>query len=91
VSDFPFPTSLALGHPTLFAVCLFCCHCLLFSFFFHFSLGGGWPVQGAILIWPRIVCGCTTCCSAHLVVCIFPSSLGTGVWWQHGSTPGFSI
>jgi hypothetical protein len=39
VSDFPFPTSLALGHPTLFAMCLFCCHCLLFSFFSFFP---GW-------------------------------------------------
>jgi hypothetical protein len=25
-----------------------------------FSLGGGWSVQGAMLLWPRLVCGSTT-------------------------------
>jgi hypothetical protein len=55
-----------------------------------FSLGGGWSVQGAMLIWPRVVCGNTACCLAHLVVCIFPSGLVAGVW-QCGSPPGFSI
>jgi hypothetical protein len=44
-----------------------------------FSLGGGWSVQGAMLIWSRIICGSTACCFAHLVVCIFPSGLGAGV------------
>jgi hypothetical protein len=24
-----------------------------------FSLGGGWSVQGAMLLWPRVVCGNT--------------------------------
>jgi hypothetical protein len=38
-----------------------------------FSLDGGQSVQGAMLIWPRVVCGSTTCCLAHLVVRIFPS------------------
>jgi hypothetical protein len=75
------PPLLWSGHPTLFAVCLFCCYCL-FSFFFLFSLSGGQSVQGAMLIWPRVFCGSTTCCLAHLVVHIFPSSLGTGAW-QH--------
>jgi hypothetical protein len=28
-----------------------------------------------MLIWPRVVCGSTKCHLAHLVVCIFPSSL----------------
>jgi hypothetical protein len=55
-----------------------------------FSLGGDRSVQGAMLIWPRIVCGSTRCRLAHLVVCIFPSSLGAGIWWR-GSPPGFSI
>jgi hypothetical protein len=32
-----------------------------------FSLDGGRSVQGAMLIWPRIVCGSTTCRLAHLV------------------------
>jgi hypothetical protein len=54
---------------------------------FLFSLGGGWSLQGAMLIWPRVVCGSTMCRSAHLVVCIFLSHLGPGVWQQHGSPP----
>jgi hypothetical protein len=57
------------GRPALFATCLFYC-CLLFSLVFAlFSLGGGWSVQGAMLIWPRFVCGSTECRLAHLVVC----------------------
>jgi hypothetical protein len=59
-------------------------------FFSLFSLGGYQSVQGAVLIWPTVVCGSTRCCLAHLVVCIFPSHLGTGIW-QCGSPPGFSI
>jgi hypothetical protein len=38
-------------------------------FFSLFSLGGGWSVQGTMLIWLRVVCGSTACCLAHLVVC----------------------
>jgi hypothetical protein len=57
VWDFPCPVLHHSGCPTLFATCLFCCYCLLFSFFFLFSLGGGQSVQGAMLIWPRVVCG----------------------------------
>jgi hypothetical protein len=75
----------------LFTACLFCCYCLLFSFFFLFSLGGGRSVQGAMLIWLRVVCGSTMCHLAHLVVWVSPSSLGTGVWQQRGSPPGFSV
>jgi hypothetical protein len=37
------------GCSTLFATCLFCCYCLLFSCFFLFSLGGGRSVWG--LCW----------------------------------------
>jgi hypothetical protein len=44
-----------------------------------FSLDGGQSVQGAMLIWPRVVCGSTANRLAHLVVCIFPNCLGTGV------------
>jgi hypothetical protein len=54
-----------------------------------FSPGGGWSVQGAMLIWPRVVCGSTMYPLAHLV-CVFPSHLGAGVW-QSGSPPGFSV
>jgi hypothetical protein len=60
-------------------------------FFSLFSLGGGQSVQGAMLIWPRVVCGSTMYHLAYLVVHVFPSCLGTGVWWQHGSPPGFSV
>jgi hypothetical protein len=87
---FPDPPLWCSGRPTLFATCVFCCCCLFSLFFSLFSLGGGWSVQGAMLIWPRVVCGSTACCLAHLVVCIFPSGLGTGIWWC-GSPPGFSI
>jgi hypothetical protein len=86
---FPSPTLGHSGRPALFAMCLFCCYCLLFSF--SFFLGGSRSVQGAMLIWPRVVCGSSTYSLAHLVVRIFPSHLGTGIWRQHGSPPGFSV
>jgi hypothetical protein len=76
------------GHPTLFATCLYCSYCLLLSFSF-LSLGGGRSVQGAMLFWPRVVCGSTAYRSAHLVR-VFPSRLGAGVWWPV-CPPGFSI
>jgi hypothetical protein len=56
-----------------------------------FSLGGGRSVQGAMLIQPRVVCGSTAHSLAHLVVHVFPSHLGTGIWWRPGCPPGFSI
>jgi hypothetical protein len=80
VRDFPSPPLWCSGHLALFATCLFCCYCLLFSFIFLFSLGGVWSVQQAMLIWPRVVCGSTMCHLAHLVVCVFPSGLGSGFW-----------
>jgi hypothetical protein len=88
---FPSPPFQHSGCPTLFATCLFCCYWLLFSFFFFFPWVGRQSDQEAMLIWPRVVCGSTMYCLAHLVVCIFPSHLGTGVWQQHGSPPGFSV
>jgi hypothetical protein len=54
-----------------------------------FSLGGGQSVQGAMLIFPRDVCGSFTYHLAHLV-CVFPSLLGI-VIWRPGCPPGFSI
>jgi hypothetical protein len=42
-----------------------------------FSLAGGWSVQGAMLFWPRVVCGSTVYHLAHLVH-VFPSRLGAG-------------
>jgi hypothetical protein len=65
------------GCPILFATCLYCSYYSVSLFF----LGGGRSVQGAMLIWPRIVCGSTTYYLAHLVVRIFPSCLGAGIWW----------
>jgi hypothetical protein len=54
-----------------------------------FSPGRGWSVQQAMLIWPRVVCGSTAYCLAHLVH-VFPSHLGTGIWRPRGP-PGFSV
>jgi hypothetical protein len=56
-------------------------------FFFFFPWVGCQSVQGAMLIWPRFVCGSTVYHLAHLVVCIFPSYLGTGV----SSMDNFSV
>jgi hypothetical protein len=84
---FPCPPLQCSGHPTLFATCLYCYYCLVLSF--SFSPGVGQSVQGAMLIWPGVVCGSTTYCLAHLVR-VFPSHLGMGVLWP-GSPPGFSI
>jgi hypothetical protein len=39
--DFPCPPLWCSGHRALFAMCLFCCYCLLFSFFFFYSLDVG--------------------------------------------------
>jgi hypothetical protein len=48
-----------------------------------FPLGGGRSVQGAMLIWPRDVCGSTANRLDHLVG-IFPSCLGMGSLWPGG-------
>jgi hypothetical protein len=86
---FPSPTFGAQGTPpSLLRVFIFLL--LLIIQFLFFSLVGCRSVQGAMLIWPRIVCGSTTYRLAHLVVCVFPSGLGTGIWWS-GSPPGFSV
>jgi hypothetical protein len=78
------PTLWSSGCPALFAKCLFFQLLVYYTdwFFPLFSLGGGQSVQG--LIW------FTVCHLAHLVVCVFPSSLGAGVWWC-GSPPVFSV
>jgi hypothetical protein len=54
----PFPQSSALSapHPLSHVSLLFL---LLISQFLFFSLGGGRSVQGAMLLWPRLVCGST--------------------------------
>jgi hypothetical protein len=65
---FPSPPLWCSGCPTLLAMCLFY-FVIAYYLVFLFSLGGGQSVQGAMLIWPRVVCGSTTCHLAHLVVC----------------------
>jgi hypothetical protein len=52
-----------------------------------FSPGGGWSIQGAMLIW--VVCGSTVYHLAPLVH-VFPSHLGAGDW-RPGGPAGFSI
>jgi hypothetical protein len=89
--DFPSLPSLALRAPCPLCYVPFLLLLLIIQFFFLFSLGGGQSLQGAMLIWPRVVCGSTVCCLAHLVFCIFPSHLGAAVWWRCRSPPGFSI
>jgi hypothetical protein len=86
--DFPPPLHCS-GHPAIFVMCLFFCYCLIFSF--SFFLGGIWSVHGSMLIWSRLVCGSTACCLAHLVVHVFPSHQGAGVWQRHGIFPCFSF
>jgi hypothetical protein len=80
------PLALRAPHPLCHMSLLFL---LLITQFLFFSLGGGQSVQGAMLIWPRVVCGNTAYHLAHLV-CIFPSRLGMGNW-RPGGPPGFSI
>jgi hypothetical protein len=81
---------LALRAPCPLCYMFFCCYCLLFIFFSFFP-GWGSFCKGATLIWPRVVCGNTMWCLADLVVCVFPSPLGTAVWWWLRTPPGFSI
>jgi hypothetical protein len=54
----PLPPSLALRalHPLFYVSLLFL---LLITQFLYFPWVGGWYVQGAMLIWPRVVCGST--------------------------------
>jgi hypothetical protein len=91
VRDFPFPSSSTLlcAPPPL--LCVFFVVIAYYPVFFLFSLGGGRSVQGAMLIWRRIVCGSTECHLTHLVVRVFPSHLGTGLWWRCGRPLGFSV
>jgi hypothetical protein len=87
----PLPLSFALQVPCPLCYMSFLLLLLIIQFFSLFSLGGGQSVQGAMLTWPRVVCGSTAYRLAHLVVCVFLSLLGTAIWQQHGSPPGFSL
>jgi hypothetical protein len=85
---FPSPLFGAQGAP----LSLLCVFVVLIAYYSVslFSLGGGQSVQGAMLIWPRVVCESTMYHFAHLV-CIFPSRLGEGIWQWPGGPPGFSL
>jgi hypothetical protein len=81
-----FPLLVAVWVPPLllWLTCLFTVPSVLLlliiqGFFSLFSLGRGQSVQGAMLIWPRVVCGSTAYRLAHIVARIFPSRLGTGI------------
>jgi hypothetical protein len=74
-------------YPTLFPTCLYCFYCLLVSF--SFFPGGGHSVQGAMLLWPRVVCGSTTVPRSSPGLCL-PKLSGHGDW-QPGGPPGFSL
>jgi hypothetical protein len=54
----PFPQSSALSVPHPLS-CVSLLFLLLISQFLFFSLGGGQSVHGAMLLWPRLVCGST--------------------------------
>jgi hypothetical protein len=54
---FPSPNLWCSVCPTLFPACLYCSSCLLLVSLI--SPGGGQSVQGAMLLWPRLVCGST--------------------------------
>jgi hypothetical protein len=62
--------------PTLFPTCLICSYCLLLSFSF-FSPDGGRSVQGAVLLWPRLVCGSTVVPRSSPGLCL-PKQSGHG-------------
>jgi hypothetical protein len=66
VRDCPSPLQCS-GHPALFATCLFLLFIQFFFFLFFPWVGVGLSRGYADL--PRVVCGSTSCCLAHLVVC----------------------
>jgi hypothetical protein len=63
------------GRPTLFPKCLYCSYCLLLSF--SFFPGWGLVCQGAMLLWPRLVCGSTAVPQSSPGLCL-PKLSGHG-------------
>jgi hypothetical protein len=82
----PPSSALSVPHPLSHVSLLFL---LLVTQFLFFSPGGVQSVQGAMLLWPRVVCGSNTYRLAHLVR-VFLSCLCVGNWWPRGP-PGFSV
>jgi hypothetical protein len=56
----PFPTFGAQGAPPSLPRVFFLFLLFIIQFFFFFPWVGGQSVQGAMLIWPRVVCGSTS-------------------------------
>jgi hypothetical protein len=83
----PSPNLRRSVHPTLFPVCLYCSYCLLLSF--SFFPGGGRSVQGAMLLWPGVVCGSTVVLLSSPCLCL-PKPSGHG-WLVAGSPGAFLI
>jgi hypothetical protein len=84
---FPSPNLQCSVRPTLFPACLCCSYCSLLSF--SFFPGGGQSVQGAVLIWPRLVCGSTAVPLSSPYPCL-PKPSGCRRLAARG-LPGFSI
>jgi hypothetical protein len=64
----PSPTLWSSGRPVLSATCLFFSAAVYYSvWLFLFFPWVGSVSPGAMLIWPRVVCGSTVCHLAHLV------------------------
>jgi hypothetical protein len=80
----PFPLFSVLRGPR--PLCYVSFLLLLIIQFLFFPWGGSQSVQGAMLIWPRVVCGSNAYHLAHLVSC-----LGAGIWQWHRGPPGFSL
>jgi hypothetical protein len=64
---------------------------LLIIQFFPFFPGWGLVCSGGYADLAQGCRGSTMCHLSHLLVCIFPSHVGTTVWRWHGSPPGFSV
>jgi hypothetical protein len=76
------PSSSALSEPHLLSHMSLLFLLLITQFLFFFSLDGGRSVQGAMLFWPRVVCGSTVYLLAHLVH-VFPA-----IWARATGGPG---
>jgi hypothetical protein len=63
---------------------------IAYYYFFFFSPGSGSVCPGG---YADLAHGCrsTAYHLVHLVVCVFPSHLGAGVWRRRRSPPGFSV
>jgi hypothetical protein len=85
-AGFPLPTSWHSGHPALFATCLFCCYCLLLSFFFFFLWVGVSLSRGLCWSGPGLSVGVS-----HTAKLTLWSVSSQAIWARPGSPPGFSI